>query len=114
MVGVDRLRVEQALGNLVDNALRHGAGTVALDAVPAGTMVELHVTDEGPGFPPAFVGHAFERFTRPDEARAGEGTGLGLSIVRTIAEAHGGEAHVANRDGSGADAWLTVPASRDQ
>jgi heavy metal sensor kinase len=110
-VGVDRLRVEQALGNLVDNALRHGAGAVALEAVPAGTMVELHVVDQGAGFPPGFTQHAFERFSRPDEARADDGTGLGLAIVRTIAEAHGGNARLANRAGGGADVWLTVPAA---
>jgi len=105
----DRLRVEQALGNLVDNALRHGGGTVLLRAEAVNGRVELHVEDGGGGFPPAFLEHAFERFSRPDAARERGGAGLGLSIVRTIAEAHGGSADAANVHGGGADVWLAVP-----
>ena len=104
----DRLRLEQALGNLVDNALRHGSGDVELRAVAAGDHVELRVTDHGGGFPSEFLGHAFERFARADQVRTRGGSGLGLAIVRVIAEAHGGSAHVQNRDG-GADAWVAVP-----
>jgi heavy metal sensor kinase len=110
-VGGDRLRLEQALGNLVDNALRHGGGEVRLSAVAADGRVELHVTDEGGGFPPEFLGQAFERFARADPARARGGAGLGLSIVRVIAEAHGGSAHVASTDGGGADVWVALPSA---
>jgi two-component system, OmpR family, sensor kinase len=92
----DRLRLEQALGNLVDNARRHGAGTVRLDAELKADRIELRVSDEGPGFPPGFLAHAFERFTRADEARERGGAGLGLAIVDAIARAHGGRAHAAN------------------
>jgi two-component system, OmpR family, sensor kinase len=106
----DRLRLEQALGNLVDNALRYGAGTISISARPASAMVELHVTDEGHGIPPEFLGRAFERFSRHDHARTGGGAGLGLAIVRAIAEAHGGGAHVGQSD-AGADVWLTVPGA---
>jgi signal transduction histidine kinase len=101
----DRIRLEQALVNLVDNALRYGGRSIALAA--RGT--ELHVTDDGPGFPPGFLDHAFERFSRADTARGRGGAGLGLSIVQTIAEAHGGSAHAANR-AQGADVWLALPA----
>jgi signal transduction histidine kinase len=107
----DRLRLEQALGNLVDNALRHGEGAVRLSAVAVNGLVELHVTDEGSGFPQEFLEQAFERFSRPDHSRSGGGAGLGLSIVRVIAEAHGGSAHVGSSDGGGADVWLTLPAT---
>jgi two-component system OmpR family sensor kinase len=106
----DRIRLEQALGNLVENALRYGAGDVGLSASTANGVVELHVTDEGAGFPPEFLERAFERFTRPDAGRTRGGTGLGLSIVRVIAQAHGGEARAANRDGGGADVWVALPA----
>jgi two-component system OmpR family sensor kinase len=106
----DRIRLEQALGNLVENALRYGAGDVQLSASTANGVVELHVIDEGSGFPPEFLERAFERFTRPDAARPRGGTGLGLSIVRVIAEAHGGGAHAANRNGGGADVWVALPA----
>ncbi|HEV2592807.1 MAG TPA: ATP-binding protein [Gaiellaceae bacterium] len=103
VVDADPVRIEQALGNLVDNALHHGAGTITLSARRGGGKVELHVADEGAGFPPEFAARAFDRFTRADEARSERGTGLGLSIVELIARAHGGSAHI-----SGNDVWLQV------
>ncbi|HET6551037.1 MAG TPA: ATP-binding protein [Solirubrobacter sp.] len=104
----DPARLEQALANLVDNALRYGDGTVELSARTADGHVELHVSDEGPGFPPDFLPRAFERFTRADEARSRGGTGLGLAIAAAIAQALGGSAHAANGP-DGADVWLTLP-----
>src|SRR6266516_5594426 len=71
----DRLRLEQALRNLVDNAFRHGRGRITLAARAKDGFAELHVLDEGAGFPEAFVDRAFERFSRAD-GRAGEGSGL--------------------------------------
>ena len=105
---VDPLRVEQALTNLVDNARRHGAEDVTLTARSHNGRVELHVLDEGTGFPDEFLEHAFERFSRGDPASP-DGSGLGLAIVETIARAHGGEAHAGNRPGGGADVWLALP-----
>jgi heavy metal sensor kinase len=105
----DRVRLEQALGNLVDNALRHGSGAVRLSAVSRDGLVELHVVDEGAGFPTDFLPHAFERFGRADEARTSGGAGLGLALAAAIAEAHGGSAHAVNREGRGADVWLSIP-----
>jgi len=105
----DRVRLEQALGNLVDNALRHGSGAVRLSAIDRNGRVELHVLDEGGGFPPAFLPHAFERFGRADEARTSGGAGLGLALASAIAEAHGGSAHAVNQKGGGADVWLSIP-----
>jgi heavy metal sensor kinase len=110
-LSVDRLRAEQALGNLVENALRHGRGRILLQAHRRNGRVELHVRDEGPGFALEFIERAFEPFTRGDPARVGPGAGLGLAIVDVIARAHGGAAHAANRDG-GADAWLALPDQR--
>jgi two-component system OmpR family sensor kinase len=107
-VSVDRLRVEQALGNLVENALRHGGGSILLEARTVDGRVELHVQDEGAGFAPDFIGGAFEPFSRGDTARSSHGAGLGLAIVDVIARAHGGTAHAANLDG-GADVWLELP-----
>jgi signal transduction histidine kinase len=105
---VDRLRMEQALGNLVENALLHGRGRILLIARRRDGRVELHVRDEGSGFPPEFIERAFDRFSRSDSARQGPGVGLGLAIVDLIARAHGGSAHAANHNG-GADAWLELP-----
>ncbi len=107
VLDVDPVRLGQALGNLVDNALMHGRGRVALGVVVRAGEVELHVRDEGPGLTDEFRARAFDRFSRADDARSPGGTGLGLAIVELIASAHGGTASIENRDG-GADAWLTL------
>jgi two-component system, OmpR family, sensor kinase len=108
----DPVQIGQALANLVDNALRHGDGTVTLAAEAHDGAVELHVRDDGGGFPPGFLPHAFERFSRADEARSRGGTGLGLSIAEAIALAHGGSAGAANRPSGGSDVWLSLPRAR--
>jgi two-component system OmpR family sensor kinase len=106
----DRIRLEQALTNLVENAFQHGRGEITVRARDGADGVQIHVEDRGPGFPPGFIDHAFERFTRGDPARGGDGTGLGLAIVEAIARAHRGSAHAANRDGAGADVWIELPS----
>jgi signal transduction histidine kinase len=110
VLGADRLRLDQAVGSMVDNALRYGAGTVELSAAAGERSVEIHVLDRGNGFPEDFLGRAFERFSRASSSNRDGGSGLGLAIVQTVAHAHGGEAHVANREEGGADVWLTLPA----
>ncbi len=112
-LSADAPRLEQALGNLVANALEHGDGTVRLTAARRDGSVELHVLDEGPGFPPAFVPHALQRFSRADVARSRAGAGLGLAIADAIARAHGGSVHVAPGAGEGADVWLAIPAEEE-
>ena len=109
----DELRLRQALGNLVDNALRHGDGEIALRATADGDTIALEVADQGPGFPPELADRAFERFARGDLARVRGGTGLGLAIVRAIAEAHGGHAEIV-RAGPGAAVRITLPAGAAQ
>jgi two-component system, OmpR family, sensor kinase len=110
LVQADRLRLEQALGNLVDNALRHGGDEITLEATRRDGWLELHVRDSGNGLAEEFLTRAFDRFTRADVARGRGGSGLGLSIVKTIAESHAGTAHIENADAGGADAWLSIPA----
>ena len=105
----DRRRLEQALTNLVDNALQHGAGEIRLWAERVPGAVRMHVGDGGAGFPTEFVARAFERFTRADGARTRGGAGLGLAIVETIARAHGGRAGLENR--GGADVWIKIPTA---
>ena len=109
LVQADRMRIEQALGNLVDNALRYGGDEVTLEAARRDGWIELHVRDSGPGLPPEFLTRAFDRFTRADTARGRGGSGLGLSIVRTIAESHAGAAHIASMETGGTDAWMSIP-----
>jgi signal transduction histidine kinase len=87
----DPTRVEQALGNLLDNALLHGQGTVRVRLCEAGDRIHLTVDDEGPGFPDSLRATVFDRFTR-EGGSPRHGAGLGLAIVRAIAEAHGGHA----------------------
>jgi two-component system OmpR family sensor kinase len=113
-VQADPLRLRQALGNLVDNALRHGAGDVVLSSRGEEAGVALDVADAGPGFAPDVAERAFERFARGDQGRTGDGAGLGLAIVRAIAEAHGGRAAIVPGPGATVRVWLpddTPPAS---
>jgi two-component system, OmpR family, sensor kinase len=95
VLSADPLRMRQALGNLVDNALRHGAGEVTLTARSDGPgRTVLEVADAGAGFDQELAGEAFERFVRGDPARTRGGAGLGLAIVQAIAQAHGGGAEI--------------------
>jgi two-component system OmpR family sensor kinase len=110
-LSADPLRVRQALGNLVDNALRHGEGDIVVGARSASGGVQLHVADQGPGFGPDIAERAFERFARSDSARTRGGTGLGMAIVRAVAEAHGGWAAIAPGAGATVRMWLPCESS---
>jgi hypothetical protein len=100
-------RAAQALDNLLSNALQYGCGRISLTACADGTLLGLHVTDQGAGFAED-AAHAFERFTRGKRAR-GYGSGLGLSLVAAIASAHRGVATVRNLPAGGADACIALP-----
>jgi signal transduction histidine kinase len=109
---LDPDRVAQVVTNLVENALRHGAGTVRVAVDPVKTAdgaaaVELSVADEGEGVPEHVRARVFSRFWR--DGRAG-GSGLGLFIVRGIAEAHGGSVEVGAAPGGGALFRVLLPA----
>ena len=111
-IDVDRVRLEGALGSLVENALRHGALPVRLEARREGDCIALVVTDSGPGFPPDFLEHAFDRFARADSARTEPGAGLGLAIAAAVAHAHGGNAAARNLPDGGAEVALLLPTLR--
>jgi two-component system OmpR family sensor kinase len=110
---LDADRIRQAVDNLVDNALRFAprGSVIVLAARADGPDLDIEVRDDGPGFPPDFLPHAFERFRRPDSGRArGDGgAGLGLAIVRAIAAAHGGGATAGHGPGGGAVIRLHLP-----
>ena len=106
---LDQLRIEQALGNLVGNAVEHGEGEIRIAARAEGGNLVFEVTDEGEGFPAGFEDVAFERFSRAEPGRTGGGAGLGLAIVRAIAEAHGGTAEITAVQGPGTTVRITVP-----
>ena len=105
----DRLRLEQALGNLVENALRHGSGRIRVEARRVDGELKLSVSDEGAGFPEQFVERAFDRFARADAAHGEGGAGLGLAIVDVIARAHGGTACVVNGASRRTEVELSLP-----
>ena len=111
----DQNRLEQALQNLVANAVRHtpNGGTVNVRASADAGSVSLTVDDSGPGIPPDQLDRVFDRFYKVDESRTGtdvpSGSGLGLSIVQTIVARHGGTVTAANRPEGGARFEIRLP-----
>ena len=110
---IDPDRIRQAVDNLLDNASRFAprGSVIVLAAKASGPDVDIEVRDHGPGFPPGFLPHAFERFRRPDTGRSRDdgGAGLGLAIVQAIAAAHSGVAFARNMPGGGAVVGLHLP-----
>jgi signal transduction histidine kinase len=118
---LDADKVDQILGNLVENAVRHGAGTVTIVVQPAdslgpravsragaqATAVAVSVRDEGDGISPEMVPRIFRQFWR---AKRRGGAGLGLYIVKGLVEAHGGSITVQSAPGGGAEFRFTMPA----
>jgi signal transduction histidine kinase len=104
-------RLEQVMGNLVQNALRYGRGTwVRISARAAGDVVQLAVADGGAGIAPEAQARIFGRFERADPGRKDGGRGLGLWIVRSLVEAHGGRVAVESAPGRGATFTVTLPS----
>ncbi len=105
--------LEQAVTNLVDNALKYGAegSPVVLECHGDGSTVRIDVVDEGPGISAQHLPRIFERFYRVDKARSRQmgGTGLGLAIVKHIAQAHGGQASATSEPGVGSTFTITLP-----
>lgn len=113
LVEANKSLAEQALANLVSNAIRYsGEGSkVAIQVVQEAHMVRFDVRDQGPGIASKHLPRLFERFYRVDKARARTqgGTGLGLAIVKHIATIHGGSVDVASQVGSGSCFSLRLP-----
>ena len=112
-VRADVDRLEQVLGNLVDNAIKYGGAkcTVTVGGNPReGGQVEVFVRDDGPGIPPEALDRIFERFYRVDKARSREqgGTGLGLAIVKHLIQSHGGRVWAASELGLGTTFYFTL------
>ncbi|MBA9005136.1 PAS domain S-box-containing protein [Actinomadura cellulosilytica] len=109
---LDPDKIDQILGNLLENAVRHGAGTVTVvvepDAHKEGAAVS--VRDEGEGIPPEAAQRVFRQFWRGPGGNRRGGTGLGLFIVKGLVEAHGGTIAVQRAPGGGAEFRFTLPA----
>jgi len=116
-VSADAGRIEQALVNLMENALRYGASdgggrvTLGARAVPDG--VEAWVSNTGPGIAPEDLPHVFERFWRADKSRHRQkgGSGIGLALVKQLIEAHGGQVSVESTSGQGATFRMVLPTA---
>jgi len=114
-IWADPARIEQALQNLVANAVRHTpeGGRIVLEAEPAGEVIRLSVRDSGPGIPAEHLPHIFDRFYKADvsrtDPRAKAGSGLGLSIVKAIVERHGGRVAASNAAAGGAEFTIELP-----
>ncbi len=103
----DRAALRALLENLLDNAMRHGAGPVTVRAYRVGAGAVIEVEDRGGGIAPAERERVFDRFYRGEAASEG-GTGLGLSIVRRIAERHGGAVELRDAPGGGLVVRVTL------
>jgi len=110
-VELDPQRVEQALRNLLENAIRYSprGGVVRVAADRHGNVIRIAVQDSGPGFAQEMLSDGFDPFARLSGNPSGTGAGLGLTIVRAVAEAHGGSAWAENGD-KGARVTMELPA----
>ena len=109
----DAIAIEQVLGNLLGNALRHtpAGENVALTAAVERDATIFRVADTGEGIPPTHLPRLFDRFHRVDKARSRDvgGAGLGLAIVKTLVEAHGGTVTVTSELGKGSEFTVRLP-----
>ena len=105
-----RMALRRAIGNLIDNALRHAGEPVEIEIKQAPGSVVIEVRDRGPGIPAGEAERLKRPFTRLSAARSGPaGAGLGLAIVERIAHAHNGTLELLPREGGGLVARLTLP-----
>jgi signal transduction histidine kinase len=112
-LNIDRDRMEQVLGNLMSNSMRHTAadGAVKLRACRDQEAVKISVEDTGEGIPPDKLPYIFERLYRVDESRTGDDgeSGLGLAIVKSIVEAHGSTVAAQSEPGKGTTMTIQFP-----
>ena len=121
MIAADAILIEQALVNVVNNAISHTlAGTrVLIDAIVAPESISLRVTDNGPGIAAEDLPRVFEKFVRAGASKAfgadkGQGTGLGLAITKGIVAAHGGSVRAESPVGEGGGTRITLTFPRKE
>ena len=106
------LAIQRLVANLIDNALRHGNGSVEVRTAAEGRRAVIEVLDRGPGIPQEAVERMMRPFTRMDSARSSSGTGLGLAIVERIVHMHAGTVQLTPREGGGLRARIELPLAR--
>lgn len=115
---VDPIRLEQVVFNLIDNAIRYSNhhGVVNVTAVETAGMLEIQVTDNGPGIPEADLPHIWDRLYRVEKSRSRRagGTGLGLAIVKQIVELHGGTVHAQSELNKGTSIRIRIPVGNQR
>jgi heavy metal sensor kinase len=109
---IDRPRIQQALANLLDNAIKYtpAGGQVEVEAYQQPPYVVVAIKDSGAGIPPAEIPRIWDRLYRGDKSRSTSGLGLGLSLVKAVVEAHGGRVEVASEVGTGSLFTVYLPA----
>lgn len=113
LVIADENRLRQAVGNLLDNAVKYSApgGEVRVEVKGAADRVMISIRDSGVGIPAEEIPHVWERLYRGDKSRSQRGLGLGLSLVSAVVQAHGGACEVKSEPGSGSTFTLQLPAA---
>ena len=109
----DRHRLERILSNLIGNAIEHGGRSTRVAAHGSDEGVLIDVSDQGPGIPPEFMPHLFERFSKADTSRSANGSGLGLAIAAENAALLAGRIEVTNLPGRGARFTLHLPGGHE-
>lgn len=110
-LSADRARLQRALSNILDNALKYSpdGGTISVAVQELSGSVQVEISDSGNGIDDDDLPHIFDRFYRGDKSRASSGNGLGLGVVRAIVSAHGGTVTVSNNVGQGATFRIRLP-----
>jgi signal transduction histidine kinase len=108
---VDPNRIQQALANLLDNAVKytHEQGRVSIQCSSLDDTVQVRIKDDGIGIPVAEQPRIWDRLYRGDKSRGQRGLGLGLSLVKAVVEAHGGKVTVQSAEGAGSEFSVSLP-----
>jgi two-component system, OmpR family, sensor histidine kinase KdpD len=111
MVQLDFVLIERVLVNLIDNALKYSPddSPIEIAARASGQILQVKVSDRGPGIPVEELGSVFDKFYRVKRPDSSSGTGLGLSISKGILRAHGGFIAAENRPGGGTSIIISLP-----
>jgi signal transduction histidine kinase len=107
---LDRDKVDQVLSNLLENAVKYGAGTVSISVVGKPDGADVSVCDQGTGIPDEMLARVFTKFWRRPDGGRRSGTGLGLFIVKGLVEAHGGTIDAGRGPDGGAEFRFFLPA----